>query len=176
MGLRTMRRGIMCPSGYLSQLRPKESILSNKFPPEKKQKLRCFNYEPVNIQELAAKIEHSINQTFGFPVTIIIRTPDELEKIINHNPLLPDPNIAPDKLHVTLLLDQPDLKLLSGLDFKKDENERFTISGREVYLYCPNGYGNTKLTNNIFEKKLNTKATTRNWKTMNKLLELGKGV
>jgi hypothetical protein len=29
-----MRRGIMCPSGHMSQLRPKESILSNKFPPD----------------------------------------------------------------------------------------------------------------------------------------------
>ena len=47
-------------------------------------------------------------------------------------------------------------------------------SSVEVYLYLPNGYARTKLTNNIFEKKLKTTATTRNWKTTNKLLEMSK--
>jgi hypothetical protein len=32
--------------------------------------------------------------------------------------------------------------------------ERFRILNREIYLYCPDGYGNTKLSNNAIEKKL----------------------
>lgn len=60
------------------------------------------------------------------------------------------------------------------LDIIKDENEKFEINGREIYLYLPDGYAKTKLTNNIFEKKLKNIATTRNWKTTNKLLDLVK--
>ena len=50
--------------------------------------------------------------------------------------------------------------------------ERVRTVGRAVYLYCPNGYGNTKLANTAIEKKLSCRATTRNWATTNKLLEM----
>jgi len=33
-------------------------------------------------------------------------------------------------------------------------------------------YHTSKLTNNFFEKKLKTKATTRDWKTIEKLVEI----
>jgi len=46
------------------------------------------------------------------------------------------------------------------------------IIGKEIFLYCPNGYGITKLSNNFFENKLKVNATTRNWKTVNKLVEM----
>jgi uncharacterized protein (DUF1697 family) len=46
--------------------------------------------------------------------------------------------------------------------------------GREIYLSCPNGYGNTKLSNAAIEKKLSVVATTRNWKTVNTLLAMAK--
>ncbi len=55
--------------------------------------------------------------------------------------------------------------------FKSDPDE-FEIIGREVYLHCPDGYGRTKLSNNFFERKLETPATTRNWRTVNMLLEM----
>ena len=44
--------------------------------------------------------------------------------------------------------------------------------GREIYLYCPNGYGRTKLSNSAIEKKLSVGATTRNWKTTKTLLAM----
>jgi uncharacterized protein (DUF1697 family) len=58
---------------------------------------------------------------------------------------------------------------LKGIDYSPD---RFTIIGKEIFLYIPEGYGNTKLSNNFFENKLKVTATTRNWKTVNKLFEL----
>ena len=51
--------------------------------------------------------------------------------------------------------------------------ERLVFVGREVYLYCPNGYGKTKFSNVFIEKKLGVSATTRNWKSVLKLHELG---
>jgi uncharacterized protein (DUF1697 family) len=50
--------------------------------------------------------------------------------------------------------------------------DEFRVIGRQVFLFCPDGYGNTKLTNTFFEKKLRSEATTRNWKTVNALVEL----
>lgn len=124
--------------------------------------------------DIAENIEMKISQTFGFSVNVIVRTGDELENIIKGNPFVKDENIQLDKLHVTFLSDMPNPETISNLDIKKDENEKFEVAGKEIYLYCPNGYARTKLTNDVFEKKLNIVATTRNWKTTNKLMELSK--
>jgi uncharacterized protein (DUF1697 family) len=52
--------------------------------------------------------------------------------------------------------------------------EQVRIVDRAVYLYCPNSYGNTKLSNTAIEKKLSCGATTRNWNTTKTLLEMAK--
>jgi uncharacterized protein (DUF1697 family) len=133
-----------------------------------------FDYEETDIIDLTNKIEEKINETYGFLVKTIILTKDELENIIINNPLVEESDIEVEKLHVTLLSDIPELIKVLSLDVKKEENEKYIIISRSVYLYCPNGYGRTKLTNNVFERKLKTTATTRNWKTMNCLLEMSK--
>ena len=133
-----------------------------------------FEDESADACKIAEDIEKKIGQTFKFHINVIIRTENELENIIKNNPFVKDANIQHDKLHVTFLSNMPDSEIIQDLDMKKDEDEKFEIAGREVYLYCPNGYARTKLKNDVFEKKLNTAATTRNWKTTNKLLEISK--
>jgi len=44
--------------------------------------------------------------------------------------------------------------------------DEFAVSGTEVYLSCPGGYGRTKLNNSFFERRLAVTATTRNWKSV----------
>jgi uncharacterized protein (DUF1697 family) len=58
------------------------------------------------------------------------------------------------------------------LDPKAAEHDEFRVVGKEVHLYCPQGYGRSKLTNAYFEKQLGVAATTRNWKTVTSLAEL----
>ena len=41
-----------------------------------------------------------------------------------------------------------------------------------MYLRYPNGYGRTKLSNAFLEKQLGVAATTRNWNTVTKLLDM----
>jgi len=131
-----------------------------------------FESGSLNPDEMVKKIENKINEVYGFGVYVIIRSSEEIKKIITDNPLIKEPGIESEKLHVTFLREFPDKKAISPMDIKKEENEKFVISGREVYIYCPNGYGRTNLNNATFEKKLNSKATTRNWKTTTKLNEL----
>ena len=102
----------------------------------------------------------------------IIRTDEELRNIINNNPFVKDPNVESENLYVTFMLDIPDSRVVKPLDEKKEENEKLLIISREIYLYCPNGYGRTRLNNVMIERKLKTVATTRNWKTINNLLEI----
>ena len=126
----------------------------------------------LSISRLSEKIEKAIEEKYHFHVPVIIRTADEMHQILSSNPFLNEEGINREKLHVTFLEEEPQPTQVSAIieaDFSPDG---FRIIGKEVYLYCPGGYGNTKLSNTFFEKKLCTKATTRNWKTVGKLANL----
>ncbi|MBU3114184.1 DUF1697 domain-containing protein [Clostridium lacusfryxellense] len=125
-----------------------------------------FDYDITDIVKLTRVIEVKINDTFGFFVKVIVRNEEEFRSIVNNNPFVNDTNVELDKLHVVIMSDIPDPKLLLNLDIKKEDNEKFLINKKEIYLYCPNGYGKTKLNNTMFEKILNMVCTTRKWKTI----------
>jgi uncharacterized protein (DUF1697 family) len=129
-----------------------------------------FDCRRAEAGQLATHIEDKLSEAFGFAINVIIRTQQELERIIETNPLLGSADVARDKLYVTFLADVPDKTVVSKLDVTPGADEKFAIVGKEVFFYCPNGYARTKLNNAAFEKKLKTIATTRNWKTINKLL------
>lgn len=121
---------------------------------------------------ISDKIEKALKSKYGYDVSVLSFIAKELKDIIKNNPLSKQDGISEEYLHVTLLKDTPDKDKLAKFTIIKDDNEIYIINGRTIYLYCPNGYGRTKLTNNIFEKKLGVSATTRNWKTISKLLEM----
>jgi uncharacterized protein (DUF1697 family) len=98
--------------------------------------------ETANIAE---RVEEQLREFSRASSKAIIRTRQELEKIVENNPLARRANGDHDKLHVTFLFDTPDETVASKLDFTPDPGEMFAIVGKEVYLYCPNGYARTKL-------------------------------
>ena len=125
---------------------------------------------------LTKKIEDAIYSKYNFEVPVINRSVEEVRNIIAANPLLKDSNIDAEKLHVTFLEEVPGktkVDSIKNIDYSPD---KFIIIGKEIFLYCPDGYGITKLSNNFFENKLKVSATTRNWKTVNKLLELAEAI
>ena len=133
-----------------------------------------FDCGRAETAKVAPFVEEKLRETFGFSTNVLIRTQRELEKIIENNPLIDSADTEPEKLYVTFLSDRSDETVASTLDIQLDQGEKFVIVGTEVYLYCPNGYARTKLNNAMFETKLKTVATTRNWKTINKLLIISK--
>lgn len=129
-------------------------------------------FESKSASKLSEKIEKKIKEHYSFDVPVIIRTKEELQHAIEKNPFLKKKNIALDKLHITFLAEQPSNENIQATEAYNYTPDEFHISGREVYVYCPNGYGNTKINNTFFERKLKVGATTRNWKTSNELLKM----
>ena len=122
--------------------------------------------------QFAANIEKAIYKKYDFNVPVIIRNKNEIQKIISVNPFLKEKNMEAKRLYVTFLSESPtkeNIENTKRFDFSPD---RFFIMGKEVYLCVSNGYGQTKLSNNFFENKLKVNGTTRNWNTIQKLLEL----
>lgn len=125
-----------------------------------------------NPDGLSEMIEHAIYAKFGFDVPVLIRTKDEWQEIISLNPFINDPDVDPEKLHVTLLSDFPKPELVQKLESFASPPDKFVLTEKSIFLYCPGGYGITKLSNTFFENKLKVKATTRNWKSVNKIYGL----
>ena len=73
---------------------------------------------------------------------------------------------------VTFLYERPEKSKLEDLSRYEDKVDEFAIGDQEIYLFCPGGYGKTKLSNTFFEKKLDVVATTRNWKSVNALYKI----
>lgn len=121
---------------------------------------------------LSKRIEERILADFGFAVPVITKTREEVGRTIDANPFLKERGTDLSKLHVTFLSQAPleaALKKLTAVDAGLD---KFRHSGEAIYLHCSNGYSDTKLSNNFIEKTLAVRATTRNWKTVNKLYEM----
>jgi uncharacterized protein (DUF1697 family) len=131
-----------------------------------------FEAPEAGAPTLAARIERAIEERFGFAVEVILRTAEDLEKVVAGSPFAGDPSAGDVRVYVTFLKTAPEKRLVSSLAMNEAEGERYAVRGREIYLFCPNGYGKTKLGNVAFEKKLGVVATTRNWKTTTTLLEL----
>jgi len=122
-------------------------------------------------KKLEDKISSAIKSKLGFDVQVIVVTPEEIEYVIQNNPFFKKKKES-ERLYVTFLSENPlteNIKKLHTVDYSPEE---YIIDGRYIYLFAPNGYGKAKLNNNFVENKLKVFGTTRNWKTVNKLLEL----
>jgi uncharacterized protein (DUF1697 family) len=123
---------------------------------------------------LVDRIEAKIEKSYGYHVPVFIRTLDDFQHIVNHNPFLRDRNEDPANLYVTFLYSLPKKELVNRLIAQVSEEDKFITGEKEVYLFCLHGYGKTKLSSNYFEKKLSVSATTRNWNTVTALLKMAK--
>lgn len=122
--------------------------------------------------DLEAKIQQVIAETFGFQVPVIVLTDAEWTKSVANNPFWKEKDADIEKLHLTILKNEPSQDLVKKILEFEFIPDRYEIAGRSIFIYCENGYGRTKITNDFFEKKLKTPATTRNWKTVMKLHEM----
>jgi uncharacterized protein (DUF1697 family) len=124
--------------------------------------------------KLARDIEQRIGRELGLEIRVVLRTDEQLAKIVAGNPFAASQSEG-TKLHVTFLAEAPKASLTRALEPEAFEPDEFKIKGREVYLHTPKGYGTSKLSNAYFEKQLGVAGTTRNWNTVTKLAELASG-
>ncbi|MGS2760790.1 DUF1697 domain-containing protein [Sinomicrobium sp. M5D2P9] len=121
---------------------------------------------------LENRITDKLHTVFGYEnITSFIKTKKELMAIRKNNPYY-KPETNTKALYFTFIREKPEADRVAGLDVFKSSSESVSISDNCIYLYCPEGYGKTKLSNNLFENKLKLRATTRNWNTVNKLIEI----
>jgi uncharacterized protein (DUF1697 family) len=120
-----------------------------------------------------AAIRARLLADLGFDIDVAVRSARQLTVAVKRNPLLA-PGRDPRHLHATFLIGahRPSLK---GVALPLRPGEEAVLVGDIVYMYCPNGYGETKVHTQFLRRALGVPATTRNWVTVTALEALANG-
>lgn len=120
---------------------------------------------------LAGTIEAAIMSTLGMSVPVIVRSGEEMQRIVDNNPF---PQHAGDHktLHVTFLAGQPETEAVNALADQEKGDDDYRVLGTEVYLYYPNRLTGAVFMPNGLDTALGIHTTSRNWRTVTRLAEL----
>ncbi|MER6350255.1 DUF1697 domain-containing protein [Streptomyces sp. NPDC001595] len=124
-------------------------------------------------ESLAAELTQAIEKRYGFTVDVLVRDHAYLRAIADDCPF-PAADLEAKQLHVTYFSAPVDEERFAGIDRDAHLPEEFRLGDRALYLYAPNGLGRSKL-GEVLSRPRVTKgliATTRNWNTVLKLIEL----
>ncbi len=133
-----------------------------------------FTSAEKNTETLEKEINRRIQDSFGFDVPVLVKSKTDLGKIIQQNPYTNPEALENKQVYFVLLQNAPNTENIEAFQTDVYQNEKCLITKDCVYLLCINGYGNAKLNNNLIERKLKVKATTRNYRTMLKLMEMAR--
>lgn len=122
---------------------------------------------------LREELEGVIDREFGYDVTVMVRTREELEAVVEGQPF-EEPTDDDTKLYVTFLREEPGDEQVEDLLAAGSDAERFVVSGREVYSELDKAQlGDGRFTD--AGKRLGVPATRRNWDVVRNVLELASG-
>ena len=122
-----------------------------------------------DIKGIESSIQKSIIDHFGFEIPVIAKTRKELQIIFDTCPFSEEKK---ENSYFVMLNEIPKTEFVNVVTDITFENEEFVIIKDCIYFHSSVGYGRTKFNMNSFEKKLNVKATSRNYKTTVKLLAM----
>jgi len=133
-----------------------------------------FNTAELDTEQIENSIKKKITETFGFEVSVLALSALDLEEILQKTPFTDPVDLKSKRIYYVLLKDAPAKNDIPNLEQENYPNELFEITSNCLYLNCKKGAGIARLTNTIIENKLKVAATTRNHRTMMKLLEMAK--
>lgn len=120
--------------------------------------------------EIAKKVFELIKKHIGPELSSIVVTREEIQEILDKNPFWSDYDIS--RVFFALTNDILDSELLEKMKKEIFDGQELKIVENKLYMYLPKDASRTKLNNNYLEKKLKIVATTRNFNTLTKLVEM----
>lgn len=120
--------------------------------------------------DLSSSMAGAINDRCGFEPHVLVLAADRFRQIAAANPYA-EAGLEPKFLHVSFLATKPASPDLDALEKLKSGSERFTLDDGAFYLCAPDGIGRSRLASGI-EQHLGVSATSRNWRTVCKLVDM----
>jgi uncharacterized protein (DUF1697 family) len=130
-----------------------------------------FSTRSAKPETVARRITDAIDDQLGLAVGCLVRNGDELDAVIENNPL---GEVATDgsKFMALFLSKAPDPKLLKAHDPRSLAPEEIRLGDRVIYQWCPNGVLAAPAVGGFAEEHLDVTVTGRNWNTVTKLAAL----
>ncbi len=119
---------------------------------------------------LSHQIADLIEGGCGFRPHVYAISFERFQKSIEANPF-PVSVEDGNKLHFFYLLEVPERPDEGTINSIKLKNEHWHLKDDVLYLHTPDGFGRSKFAARV-EKILGVRATTRNWRTIEKIFEL----
>jgi uncharacterized protein (DUF1697 family) len=123
---------------------------------------------------IEGKIIEQVEKQFGFYPQVVLMSINQLRQAIDDNPFAGSID-DPKSIHFFFLKEKPKQPSLDTLEKFKAKTESFALVENVFYLHAPDGIGRSKLASSV-EKRLGVAVTARNLRTIQKLLDLARGV
>jgi len=121
---------------------------------------------------LEQHLEREAEKRLGLQTDFFVRTVEEWEEVIAHNPFRDAAKNDASHSVVAALKSAPTASQVKALETAIKGRERFRAFGRHAYIVYPDGIGTSKLTLPVIERHLGTRGTCRNWNTTLKMAVL----
>ena len=118
--------------------------------------------------ETARMLEAAILKALGVATDVMVRDHDDLMAVMAANPFPDSAKTQPNWLAAIFLSGEPQAEL-DCLKSACADGEDVRPGPGCLYVWFPQGLGNSKLTTAILERRLSVRATARNWNTVAKL-------
>jgi uncharacterized protein (DUF1697 family) len=128
-----------------------------------------FKAEAKDQSSIEKAIKQRIREKFSVNIEVIVKSKEELSKILNETPFKETNFIAGEKIYLTIFSKRPLNDSIKKLNKVDGEGDKILVEDKTAYILCKKGYSETVYGNNFIEKTLRVIATTRNLKTMQKL-------
>jgi uncharacterized protein (DUF1697 family) len=133
-----------------------------------------FRSRLTDAARLERRLADAVANARGFEPRVMALKQRELARSAAGNPF-PQAGDDPARVHLFFLEAAPTRPDTTGLDAIRTVSERYSLKGRVLYLYTPDGFGPSKLAKRA-ERLLGVAATARNWRTVTALMEMAKTV
>ena len=117
-------------------------------------------------------IKQEIFKEFGHDVPVIVIGKEDLQACLDRNGFLNEEGVDLKKLYVSFISSELPENMITQLNLNFIHPDEIQLDGKRIYLKYDISPAKTKLDNKWIEKSMNVVSTTRNWNTVNKLLEM----
>lgn len=113
-------------------------------------------------------IEKAVGTQLGVRAAVAVRSQAQMNRLVAANPF---PDAEAGTVHVAFLTNKPTRRAIAALRAADAAPERLVVSGSQIYLHLPHGYGRAGLPA-LIEKLLPRATTVRNWRTVTALYDM----
>ena len=130
-----------------------------------------FETSKTDDKKLAERIENAIEKESGLQIKTIVRSIEEIEEIVKNNPFAGQFENDKD-VHIFFLEEEMADEKRELLLSNNNENETYAVKNREIFCWLKVRVLDSLMGKDYIAKKLKVSSTARNWRTVNKILEI----